>query len=262
MFKNIVLIIAITTFLLAFTGCGEQQVNKIKSEIKEEISEVKEHVKEFRQEFLLEITEKNRLIKADSDELTKELGFPFAQIGFVDSRNGTVVHLIPQETEITFTSDDERIPEYKKITSINVIPITGVIKDAQNKDVPNCNYIHVDASTKLICESANNTEPIIPSLPRNLTDRLEKKLKEVAKAADFKIGFIVATDVTSGEVKVFRHEDYAAINPAFPQSPLSLPELRTPISLYIITEKVNPCCEDVYSSGSWHRVCNRTIPSC
>lgn len=257
MFKIILLAIATAIFSLVFTGCGEQQVNKIKSEIKEEISEVKEHLREFKQEFLAEITEKNRLKKTDSGDLTKELGFPFAQIGFVDSRNGTVVHLIHETADITFTSDDKRIPKYEKITSINVIPVSGVVEGAQN-----CNYIHVDARTELICESAKNTEPTIPALTRVLTDRLEGILKEAAGTVDFKIGFIVATDVTSGEVKIFRHEDYAAINPALPRSPQSLPELRTPVSMYIITEKVNPCCEDVYSGGSWHRVCNKTIPGC
>lgn len=255
MFKNNMLAIAILS--LAFTGCGEQQVNKIKSEIKEEISEVKGHLREFKQEFLTEITEKNRLIKADSDDLTRELRFPFAQIGFVDSRNGTVVHLIHETADIAFASDDKRIPKYEKITSINVIPVSGVIEGAQN-----CNYIHVDARTELICESANNTEPKIPALTRDLTNRLEGILKEVAGTVDFKIGFIVATDVRSGEAKILRHEDYAAINPALPRSPQFLPELRTPISMYIITEKVNPCCQDVYSSGSWHRVCDRTVPSC
>lgn len=236
---------------LLLTSCEKQQVDKIKSEIKEEVNEVKEHFKEFSQGLHAAITEENRLMKAESEDLTKELGFPFAQIGFVDSRNGTVVYLINETAKFALTSDDDRIPQYKKITSINVIPVSGVIEGAQN-----CNYIHVDARTELICEKdADNTENLVPSLSLELTNRLEKILSRVAKVADFEIGFIVATDVRSGEVKIFRNEDYVSINPALPRLPQSLPELRTPTSLYIITEKINPCCEDIYSSGSWHRVC-------
>jgi len=40
------------------------------------------------------ITEENRLTEAESEELVKALGFPFTQIGFIDSRNGAVVHMI------------------------------------------------------------------------------------------------------------------------------------------------------------------------
>lgn len=199
------------------------------------------------------ITEENRLTKAESEDLTKELGFPFTQIGFIDSRNGTVVHMINETAEFTLTSDDPRIPQYKKITTINVIPISGLVEGAQN-----CNYIHVDAQTALICEKSgnNNTDSLIPSLSSELIHSLETMLKRVAKVAEFEIGFVVATDAISGDAKIFRSEDYVAISPALPRLPQSLPELRTPISLYVITEKVNPCCTNIDTGGgSWYRVC-------
>ncbi len=251
MFNNKLLIMAAVFFTLSLTSCEEREVNKIKREIKEEISEVKEHFKEISQEFHAAITEENRLTKAESDDLTRELDFPFVQIGFIDSRNGAVVHMISETAKFTLTSDDKRIPEYKKITSINVIPVSGVIEGAQN-----CNYIHVDARTELICEKGEaNTEALVPALSSELINRLEKTLERVAKTTDFEIGFVVVTDAGSGEAKIFRNENYVAINPALPRLPQSVPELRTPISLYIINEKVNPCCNDIYVNGSWYRVC-------
>jgi len=253
MFNNkslIIMVIALSALLLI--SCEGQQIDKIKNEIKEEINEVKEHLREFSQGLHAAITEENRLTKAESEDLTKELGFPFTQIGFIDSRSGAVVYMMNETAEFTLTSDDPRIPQYKKITAINVIPISGVVEDAQN-----CNYIHVDAQTVLICEKSgnDNTDPSIPPISSELIHRLETTLRRVAKAAEFEIGFVVATDAISGDAKIFRNEDYVAISPALPRLPQSLPELRTPISLYVITEQVNPCCTDVYSGGTWYRVC-------
>ncbi|SEG12965.1 hypothetical protein [Nitrosomonas ureae] len=160
-----------------------------------------------------------------------------------------------KQPELTLTSDDPRIPQYKKITAINVVPVSGMVEGAQN-----CNYIHVDAQTALICEKSgnNNTDPSIPSLSSELTHSLKTILKRVSKVTEFEIGFVVATDAISGDAKIFRSEDYVAINPALPHLPQSLPELGTPTSLYIITEKINPCCTDVYSGGTWYRVCIKT----
>jgi hypothetical protein len=174
------------------------------------------------------------------------------QIGFIDSRNGAVVHMINEAAELTLTSNDPRIPQYKKITAINIVPISGVVEGAQN-----CNYIHVDAQTALICEKSgnDNTDTSIPPIGNELIKSLETTIKKVAKATEFEIGYVIATDAASGNAKIFRSEDYVAISPALPRLPQSLPELRTPITLYVITEEVNPCCTDVYSGGTWYRVC-------
>lgn len=245
------MVIIFSSLLLA--SCEGQQIDKIKSEIKEEINEVKEHLREFNQRSPAAITEENRLTKTESEELVKALGFSFTQIGFIDSRSGAVVHMINETAEFTLTSDDPRIPQYKKITAINVIPISGVVEGAQN-----CNYIHVDAQTALICEKSGNntTDSSIPPITSELIHLLETTLRRVAKVAEFEIGFVVATNAISGDAKIFRSEDYIAISPALPRLPQSLPELRTPISLYVITEQVNPCCTDIDSGGgSWYRVC-------
>ncbi|MER2513075.1 MAG: hypothetical protein ABTQ25_11800 [Nitrosomonas ureae] len=248
--KSLIMVIALSALLLI--SCEGQQIDKIKNEIKEEINEVKEHLREFSQGSHTAITEKNRLTEAESEELTKALGFSFTQIGFIDNRSGAVVHMINETAELTLTSDDPRIPQYKKITAINVVPVSGMVEGAQN-----CNYIHVDAQTALICEKSgnNNTDTSIPPIGNELIKRLETTLRRVAKVAEFEIGYVVATDAASGNAKIFRSENYVAINPALPRLPQSLPELGTPTSLYIITEKVNPCCTDVYSGGTWYRVC-------
>ena len=188
-----------------------------------------------------------------SDELAELLGFQFAQIVFVDSRNGKKVMLMNQHAEMEKAPNSSVL---KKISSITVAGVNGI------KGYEFCNYINIDARTELICRQINQESNILGTdkyIPMELVGRLEKILTNAAATDDFKIGFILAINVENGQVEILRHGAYSKINPNLP---MTVAEITSNSSWSVITKQINPCCQNVYIDGTWYRICDKSVPSC
>lgn len=226
--KNKLLIMFNLFILLTFTSaiCGAQQINAVAP-----------------QKLSLDL----------SDELSELFGFQFAQIVFVDSRNGKKVLLMNQHAEEGKISDSFVL---RKISSITIAGVTGI------KGYEFCNYINIDARTDLICRQINQDSRSSAGdkfIPDELARKLENVLATVSEADDFKIGFILASNVENGQFEILRHSEYSFINSSLP---MTVSEITNNSSWSVITKKINPCCQDVYINGSWVRICDKSVPSC
>ena len=188
-----------------------------------------------------------------SDELTELLGFQFAQIVFVDSRNGKKVLLINQYAEMEKAADSAVL---KKISSITVAGVTGI------KGYEFCNYINIDARTDLICRQINQDTRASSGdkfIATELAQKLESMLAKASEIDDFKIGFVLASNVENGKFELLRSSEYTFIDSNLP---MTVTDITSNSSWSVITKKINPCCQDVYIDGSWYRICNKSVPSC
>ena len=188
-----------------------------------------------------------------SDVLEELLGFEFAQIVFIDSRNGKKVLLMNQYAEMEKAADSAVL---KKISSITVAGVTGI------KGYEFCNYINIDARTDLICRKINQDTRASSGdkfIPAELAQKLESMLATASKVDDFKIGFVLASNVDNGKFELLRSSEYTFIDSNLP---MTVTEITSNSSWSVITKKINPCCQDVYIDGSWYRICNKSVPSC
>lgn len=263
--KKLILVMAFLSLVLILTGCGEQQVSKIgNEEVKKDVNVIKSSQNSSLQSVLVptSLTELElfTLPESISQELTNMLGFRFGEIAFVDSRNGTRIHMIQDGAKLETAASSA---EFKKFTSITITGALGIVEGIQN-----CNFINFDTRTELICEKGagqeSKTSNEVPDISMDLVE-LESILKNIVieKAigpTDFKIGFILAFNIIDGKGELLKHKDYIR-HPSLPQTFPAITNSNTNLWSFI-TEKVNPCCRDVFINGSWQRVCDRTVPAC
>lgn len=267
---------AVMSLIVVLMGCGQQQL------VSEVVKEVAKEVKEgnltknaraaaadrqvfSKQPIVLapETPEELPLFtlsKEVSEGLTKELGFRFAEIGFVDSRNGTRIHMLQEGSTLEFSPSDA---EFRRITPVVVTGAPDVMKGLRN-----CNFISFDLRTELICEKGPDQAPLpsgeVPDIPAGLAADLETVLQQIAvkygAGDDFKIGFVLAFDVVTGDGKLLKNPDYIQ----HPKLPRTLPAMTNDYTNVwsFITQKVNPCCKDVFINGSWQRICDKSVPAC
>lgn len=263
--KKLLIVMAFLSLVFTLTGCGEQQVSKIgNEEVKKEMNVTMSSQNSSFQSVLVptSLTELKlfTLPASISKDLTGMLGFRFGEIAFVDSRNGTRIHMIQDGFELETTASNA---VFKKFTSITIASAPGIVEGVQN-----CNFINFDTRTELICEKgvgqASQTSEEVPDISMDLVE-LESILKNIVieKAigpTDFKIGFILAFNIEDGRGKLLKHKDYIR-HPSLPQTFPAITNSNTNLWSFI-TEKVNPCCRDVFINGSWQRVCDKTVPAC
>jgi|GEM_PF-6122044 len=243
--KQLIITMAFFSLVFALTGCGEQQVKKIESEIKEKASE-------FKQEVLQQFAASKKLPIDLSEELVEKIaGFRFTHVALIDSLNGTENFMIHSDAE--FVLNDPTISEIRNITSISVIGVSDVT--VEGRTYQSCNYVNFEGKTILICNRGDN-----PSIPDKVDSFSVIYAEKIEKASGISnIGFLLFTNVQSGETKLVKNENYVSFHNLLPQS---ISKIKNGTSWSVVTYKMNPCCTHTYTGGTWHHVCDRTVPAC
>lgn len=199
----------------------------------------------------------NNLPKKVTAELEK---ISNAKIGFVtliDGQSGLTKYLKNEDAAAGVTHGPQSASEIKRITSVSVV---GIPEIKIKEDVYRfCNLINVDGHTRLICKSRDDqSSKSLATSPLKIikiTGELVHKLAETSGIDN--IGFLVLTDIVSGETSILKHENYIDV-------PISLPLLPTEGILIssnktwsIVTYKKNPTCQWIVTDGKSEYVCTR-----
>ncbi|UJP05801.1 MAG: hypothetical protein LZF61_02170 [Nitrosomonas sp.] len=243
------LIIIATTSLLVFSGCSNNENAKIKDEVKKDIDKLEERAGDFFHGLVTAFIPDTETPKAISEMLEKRLlnDKKFSIISFVNSQDGSAAHLRRFET----TLDDAEFKgpiQYQKSNSITVIPVED---NTENK----CSYILINEHVKMICKKGINwpQEPV-SEIPSDITKELDSHVKRAAKNENFEYSFAFVTSIQNGSLELLKSEGYSFYLP-----PKTETKKEKPITWNFLQGSVNPCCIDTYSSGTWHRVCDRTV---
>jgi len=188
--------------------------------------------------------------------------FRIGIIPLIDSKNGQAKFFMHEENFFKgFFDKPLPASEIVDITTVSVVGVSGIkVNEIEYKF---CNYINVasiknDPINSLICKNNEFRHaglPVleeaseIPIIPKELAGRIAK----VGGIED--LGFLVLTDIVTGETKLLRQENYVSLPVSLPQQ---IDTLISSNSWNVTTYWKNPCCQ----CKDGECTCAKWVPKC
>lgn len=196
----------------------------------------------------------NNLPRHVTDELEKVSKAKIGFVTFIDSQSGLTKYLKNENATAGVIQGPQSASEIKKVTSISVVGIREIkIKD---KIYQSCNLINVDGHTRLICKREDqNDKPFAASILKifQIPSELVSKLAEASGVDN--IGFLVLTDIVSGETSILKHENYIDLPISLPLKPTEKILISSNQTWSIVTYQQNPGCQWVTTNGKTEYIC-------
>lgn len=237
--KRSVIIITLFSIILGITGCSRK--------------------------LPIELTNELEKISGTNTDGTK---FNLNVVPIIDSKTGQAKYFRHEEDILLGPINNiHPASEIIDVSTVSVVRVSGI--EVKGTEYKSCNYITIDSQKvetierSLICQgngfreaelSAPDKVSELPIIPKDFAGRL-------AKSGEIdNIGFLVVTDVITGETKLLKHENYVSLPVILP---LKIDALLSSNSWSTITYKLNPCCTCTTTSGGDNGCsCRKWLPAC